>query len=195
MRRVMRNLLTRNGGCGCGKLKPSEVYVPKQKPKISIYQNTNPSSHASSTTTSGGDHDHDHNHFEDFTPTTTTISEEEADDISHHDHKNSTKNHSSIPKPCTKLVGSIAVEKDSDDPYNDFRHSMLHMIFEKEIYSENDLQELLQCFLQLNAPCHHDFIVHAFIEICEETFPKKFDGGGGGPETSRRNNIINGKSR
>ncbi|KAF9661738.1 hypothetical protein SADUNF_Sadunf19G0099800 [Salix dunnii] len=29
--------------------------------------------------------------------------------------------------------GSVAVEKDSDDPYLDFRHSMLQMILEKQI--------------------------------------------------------------
>ena len=48
--------------------------------------------------------------------------------------------------------GSVAVEKDSDDPYLDFRHSMLQMILEKQIYSKDDLRQLLDCFLQLNSP-------------------------------------------
>ncbi|XP_052176122.1 transcription repressor OFP6-like [Diospyros lotus] len=61
--------------------------------------------------------------------------------------------------------GSVAVEKDSDDPYLDFRRSMLQMILEREIYSREDLRELLNCFLQLNSPCFHGVIVRAFTEI------------------------------
>ncbi|XP_057778013.1 transcription repressor OFP6-like [Salvia miltiorrhiza] len=60
---------------------------------------------------------------------------------------------------------SVAVEKDSDDPYLDFRQSMLQMILEKEIYSKEDLKELLNCFLQLNSPYYHGIIVRAFTEI------------------------------
>lgn len=60
---------------------------------------------------------------------------------------------------------SVAVEKDSDDPYLDFRQSMLQMILEKEIYSKDDLKELLNCFLQLNSPYYHAIIVRAFTEI------------------------------
>ncbi|KAL6521184.1 hypothetical protein OROGR_017753 [Orobanche gracilis] len=60
---------------------------------------------------------------------------------------------------------SVAVEKDSDDPYLDFRQSMLQMILEKEIYARDDLKELLDCFLQLNAPYYHGIIVRAFTEI------------------------------
>ncbi|XP_073274600.1 transcription repressor OFP6-like [Primulina huaijiensis] len=60
---------------------------------------------------------------------------------------------------------SVAVEKDSDDPYLDFRHSMLQMILEKQIYAKDDLKELLNCFLQLNSPYYHGIIVRAFTEI------------------------------
>ncbi|XP_051131406.1 transcription repressor OFP6-like [Andrographis paniculata] len=60
---------------------------------------------------------------------------------------------------------SVAVEKDSDDPYLDFRQSMLQMILEREIYSKDDLKELLNCFLQLNSPYYHGTIVRAFTEI------------------------------
>lgn len=65
---------------------------------------------------------------------------------------------------------SIAVEKDSDDPYLDFRQSMLQMILENEIYSKDDLRELLNCFLQLNSPYHHGIIVRAFTEIWNGVF-------------------------
>uniref|UniRef100_A0A6N2LZV1 Transcription repressor n=1 Tax=Salix viminalis TaxID=40686 RepID=A0A6N2LZV1_SALVM len=52
---------------------------------------------------------------------------------------------------CLLFKRSVAVEKDSDDPYLDFRHSMLQMILEKQIYSKDDLRQLLDCFLQLNS--------------------------------------------
>ncbi|XP_027343358.1 transcription repressor OFP8-like [Abrus precatorius] len=174
-RRLMKTLFNRNGGCGCSTPKSSDVHDPTPKPKISIYQNTNPSS-LNSSTTSGFDD-------EDFTSTTVS----EPDTL--HDHKN--KNNETA-KPNPKLIDSIAVEKDSKDPYNDFRDSMLQMIFEREIYSEPDLQELLECFLELNATCHHQVIVQAFIEICEEAFPKKnISDDGGVSEPCRRNQMMN----
>ncbi|GAB4824638.1 hypothetical protein Ancab_007510 [Ancistrocladus abbreviatus] len=90
-------------------------------------------------------------------PTTQYCSESEND-------PNPSKTGSS-PYSCSKIGESIAVVKESVEPYFDFRQSMLQMIFEKEIYSREDLQELLNCFLQLNSPCHHDVIVRAFTEI------------------------------
>ncbi|KAF3636056.1 Transcription repressor OFP6 [Capsicum annuum] len=65
---------------------------------------------------------------------------------------------------------SVAVEKDSDDPYLDFRQSMLQMILEKEIYNKDDLKELLNCFLQLNSPYYHGIIIRAFTEIWNGVF-------------------------
>ncbi|KAJ6291446.1 hypothetical protein OIU76_023506 [Salix suchowensis] len=47
---------------------------------------------------------------------------------------------------CLLFKRSVAVEKDSDDPYLDFRHSMLQMILEKQIYSKDDLGQLLDLF-------------------------------------------------
>lgn len=64
----------------------------------------------------------------------------------------------------------MAVEKDSDDPYLDFRRSMLQMILENEIYSKDGLRELLNCFLQLNSPQHHGVIVRAFTDIWNGVF-------------------------
>ncbi|GMH09982.1 hypothetical protein Nepgr_011823 [Nepenthes gracilis] len=70
------------------------------------------------------------------------------------------------------LVGSrtVAIEKESDDPYFDFRQSMLQMIRENEIRSKDDLKELLNCFLQLNSPCLHGIIIRAFTEIWNNFF-------------------------
>ncbi|KAF8395446.1 hypothetical protein HHK36_019392 [Tetracentron sinense] len=75
-----------------------------------------------------------------------------------------------------RIGESIAVVKDSNDPYLDFRHSMLQMILENEIYSREDLRKLLDCFLQLNSPRHHDIIVQAFAEIWNGVFSAKSRG-------------------
>ncbi|CAN4113989.1 unnamed protein product [Withania somnifera] len=75
---------------------------------------------------------------------------------------------------------SVAVEKDSDDPYLDFRQSMLQMILEKEIYSKDDLKELLNCFLQLNSPYYHGIIVRAFTEIWNGVFSLRPEMAGAG---------------
>ncbi|XP_042436448.1 transcription repressor OFP8-like [Zingiber officinale] len=61
--------------------------------------------------------------------------------------------------------GSVAVVKDSSDPFLDFRDSMLQMIVEMEIYAWEDLRDLLHRFLALNAPRHHHLILRAFAEI------------------------------
>ncbi|KAG4981086.1 hypothetical protein JHK85_035044 [Glycine max] len=181
-RRFMRALYKANGGCGCSKPKSSDVHEPTPKPKISIYQNTNPSSLNSSTTS--GDRNDDDEVF-----TSTTISEPDT-------NQQNPNNNNSMPKPNPKLVDSIAVEKDSNDPHKDFRASMLQMILEREIYTETDLRELLECFLKLNATCHHQLIVQAFMEICEEVFPKKsMVKGGGAPDQQCRRNQITRKSR
>ncbi|XP_027347569.1 transcription repressor OFP6-like [Abrus precatorius] len=175
---LLRTVFTANGSCGCSKTKASEVHEPTPKPKISLHQKiTNPSSMASSTTSL------EHNSAisvdeEDFT--STTISESET----FHDHNNN------VVLKRSPLVDSVAIEKDSSNPYHDFRHSMLQMIFEKEIESEDDLQDLLQCFLHLNATCHHHVIVKAFNEICEEAFPYKVSTtpSASQPSPSRRRN-------
>ncbi|CAH9068455.1 unnamed protein product [Cuscuta epithymum] len=84
---------------------------------------------------------------------------------------------------------SVAVEKDSDDPYLDFRQSMLQMILQKNIYSKDDLKELLNCFLQLNSPYYHGVIVRAFTEIWNGVFsvtPPVAPHGGAAPEWMSR---------
>ncbi|KAL3828605.1 hypothetical protein ACJIZ3_017407 [Penstemon smallii] len=127
-------------GCGCGP-KATDIIEPKPKSKTSFSDqkpNQRPSSSASSC---GGD----------YTSTTFSINI----DTSPHEYY----------QDCTKIRDSFAVVKDSDDPYQDFRQSMLQMIFEKEIYSRDGLQQLLQCFLQLNPRHHHETIIGAFMEI------------------------------
>ncbi|KAL6012356.1 hypothetical protein ACLOJK_002843 [Asimina triloba] len=69
-----------------------------------------------------------------------------------------------------KVKESFAVVKRSEDPYGDFRRSMLEMIVEKEMYEKEDLEQLLHCFLSLNSQAHHGVIVQAFSEIWEILF-------------------------
>ncbi|XP_010244298.1 PREDICTED: transcription repressor OFP7-like [Nelumbo nucifera] len=77
--------------------------------------------------------------------------------------------------PCVmdgKVRESFAVVKKSEDPYQDFKNSMLEMIVEKHMFEAKDLEQLLQCFLSLNSRQHHDVIVDAFSEIWESLFCK-----------------------
>ncbi|XP_047339160.1 transcription repressor OFP8-like [Impatiens glandulifera] len=69
-----------------------------------------------------------------------------------------------------KLKESTAVAKRSRDPYSDFRNSMVEMIVEKQIFAENDLENLLQMFLDLNSSRHHRVIVEVYTDIWEALF-------------------------
>ncbi|CAF2340325.1 hypothetical protein BRARA_J01622 [Brassica rapa] len=65
---------------------------------------------------------------------------------------------------------SFAVVKKSEDPYEDFRTSMVEMIVERQIFAAAELQKLLQCFLSLNSLQHHSVIVQVFLEIYATLF-------------------------
>ncbi|KAK8643053.1 hypothetical protein V6N13_012369 [Hibiscus sabdariffa] len=69
-----------------------------------------------------------------------------------------------------KVAESVAVVKKSEDPYEDFKRSMVEMIMEKEMFEGKDLEQLLQCFLTLNSKQYHGIIVDAFTEIWEALF-------------------------
>ncbi|KAE7999901.1 hypothetical protein FH972_004285 [Carpinus fangiana] len=78
--------------------------------------------------------------------------------------------------PCTvdgKVRESFAVVKKSEDPYDDFKRSMMEMILEKQMFDDKDLEQLLHCFLSLNARQHHVVIVQAFSEIWEALFCRR----------------------
>ncbi|KAK9108814.1 hypothetical protein Sjap_016874 [Stephania japonica] len=66
---------------------------------------------------------------------------------------------------ASKVKESFAVVKRSEDPYEDFKGSMLEMILAKEMFNVGDLEELLHCFLALNSRRHHGVIVEAFSDI------------------------------
>ncbi|GJN14711.1 hypothetical protein PR202_gb01566 [Eleusine coracana subsp. coracana] len=67
--------------------------------------------------------------------------------------------------PPPPLAESFAVVKASVDPRRDFRESMEEMIAEKGIRNAGDLEDLLACYLALNADEHHGLIVEVFEEI------------------------------
>ncbi|CAN6359734.1 unnamed protein product [Urochloa humidicola] len=67
--------------------------------------------------------------------------------------------------PPPPLAESFAVVKASADPRRDFRESMEEMIAEKGIRGAADLEDLLACYLALNAAEHHDLIVEVFEQI------------------------------
>lgn len=65
-------------------------------------------------------------------------------------------------------LGSFAVVKSSRNPRQDFRDSMLEMIMEKRIRTPEELEELLACYLTLNADEYHDLIIKVFRQVwCE----------------------------
>ncbi|XP_066309757.1 transcription repressor OFP4-like [Miscanthus floridulus] len=63
------------------------------------------------------------------------------------------------------LAESFAVVKSSRDPRRDFRESMEEMITENGIHTAADLEDLLACYLSLNAAEYHDLIVEVFEHI------------------------------
>lgn len=162
-KKLIWNILKTNSGCGCNKLKPSDIIQPKPKPKPKSLIDQKPTSlyNSSSSFSEKGAGDDDENYC-----TSTTFSLN-LDSLSQNcsEHEND--------PTSTKISGSIAVVKDSDDPYNDFRQSMLQMIIEREIYSKEELQELLNRFLELNDPTQHEIIVEAFMDIWDEVLSKR----------------------
>ncbi|KAD5508520.1 hypothetical protein E3N88_16223 [Mikania micrantha] len=132
-------------GGGCRRIKLSKIFHSKPKK-----------------------HKHHHHHSSAWSTTTSSTTTATATTFS----PNSTAEEDSDVRSLRAVQGfgriggnSLAVEKDSDDPYVDFRDSMLQMIMEKEIYRRDDLRELLNCFLQLNSPYYHGIIIRAFTEI------------------------------
>ncbi|XP_051120735.1 transcription repressor OFP8-like [Andrographis paniculata] len=132
-----RRIFTANGSCGCSR-KATDIVEPKSKSKNSTDQkNRNGNARSGDRSTSAG-----------------VVSSEDLD--------RSVK----CLETVARIRNSLPVVKVSDDPYSDFRRSMLQMILENEIYTEDDLQHLLRSFLELNSPHHHEVIFKAFMEIC-----------------------------
>ncbi|KAL3530342.1 hypothetical protein ACH5RR_009664 [Cinchona calisaya] len=166
---MFKNIFTSNGSCGCGKPKPKDIFEPKPKFKAaSSTCRTSSSSWERGRGANSGDDDY----------TSTTYSFNNIDTSTHgsdqNDNQFNVPNSSSrMVSPLPRLRESVAIVKDSEDPYHDFRQSMLQMVLEKEIYSKDDLQELLKCILGLNSPSHHEVIVRAFMDIWNGVVSKR----------------------
>ncbi|KAL4578290.1 hypothetical protein LXL04_014411 [Taraxacum kok-saghyz] len=139
-------------GCGCRRINLAKIFHFK------------PTKHKRSRYYSDVRRHHDHTSSSSWSNTTTaTLSPNTSETTTHESKLESSR---PLQGGFGWLSGnSLAVEKDSNDPYVDFRESMLQMIMEKEIYGKDELRELLNCFLQLNSPYYHGVIVGAFTEI------------------------------
>jgi uncharacterized protein (TIGR01568 family) len=62
-------------------------------------------------------------------------------------------------------LDSFAVIKCSLNPKQDFRDSMIEMIEEKQISKAEEMEELLACYLTLNADEYHDLIIKVFRQV------------------------------
>ncbi|XWS56048.1 hypothetical protein CRYUN_Cryun09bG0053200 [Craigia yunnanensis] len=168
---LILNTVSVSLGCGnCKKPKLTSFFNPKPKSRSykthSLYNYSSSSSSKKRTHYSFSEHET----ATSFSPSTVTPQYWDMNTDTDQD----TKCSMSTVRGFGRVGGeSLAVEKDSDDPYLDFRHSMLQMILEKEIYSKDDLKELLNCFLQLNSPYHHGIIIRAFTEIWNWVFSVK----------------------
>lgn len=60
---------------------------------------------------------------------------------------------------------SFAVVKSSFNPHQDFRESMIEMICTNRIEGEEEMENLLACYLSLNSNEHHDIIVKVFRQV------------------------------
>lgn len=86
----------------------------------------------------------------------------------HHAPSSRRRKAAALPTPAEELrssswvYGSRVVVKDSADPEEDFLESMAEMMSANGVRSPRSLEELLACYLALNAPDHHQAIVAAF---------------------------------
>lgn len=63
------------------------------------------------------------------------------------------------------LYESLVVVKTSSDPERELAESMSEMVVANGIRSSEDLEELLACYLALNAAEHHRAVVAAFRRV------------------------------
>ncbi|XP_078433882.1 ovate family protein [Wolffia australiana] len=178
-------------GCGCrrGKLSSFFSSQSKTKPKPYAAPSNPPSQHHrhyrhplssyypfSPSTSATSPWETSHNPSSISTTTAASIFDDEASSPANPPRKRDgaaakkAANGGNQRRRKGRVGESVAVEKDSEDPFVDFRDSMLQMIMEKEIFAWDDLQDLLHRFLALNAPCYHDIIVRAFYEIWNSVF-------------------------
>ncbi|KAI3407226.1 Transcription repressor (Ovate family protein), partial [Psidium guajava] len=171
-RRLLLNTVAVDVGCSCRKPKLflHSLLKPSSKPK--------PSSSSFSSSSSGSSSTNHHKRFFSHShSSSTTTGSPSAAAAADHSLQYLLDAEADVAKSAKAVRGfgrideeGVAVEKESHDPYLDFRHSMLQMILENQIDNKDDLRELLNCFLQLNSPYYHGVIVRAFTEIWNGVF-------------------------
>ncbi|OAY40789.1 transcription repressor OFP6 [Manihot esculenta] len=174
-RPILRTISVSLGCSSCKKPNLSNIFQPRPRKSTatSYYKRYNHDLYYSSTSSKTNPSPPGYDTATSFSPTADTPPHSFCD-------TNGGQKCSKTVQGLGRVGGeSLAVEKDSDDPYMDFRKSMLQMILEKEIYSKDDLRELLNCFLQLNSPYHHGIIVRAFTDIWDGVYSVKSSAGGG----------------
>ncbi|KAK7268060.1 hypothetical protein RIF29_20745 [Crotalaria pallida] len=162
-RKLVLNSVSVNLGCGnCRRSKLRHIFNIKPKPKNPTYQIK---------------HTKLYHHHSSSSSSTTNTTATTFSPCCYVDSSSSSQFCEDVKSSKTTVRGfgrvgteGVVVEKDSEDPYLDFKQSMLQMILENEIYSKDDLRELLNCFLQLNSPNNHGVIVRAFTEIWNGVF-------------------------
>ena len=65
----------------------------------------------------------------------------------------------------TSGLESFAMIKSSLDPKQDFSDSMTEMITENRISRPEEMEDLLACYLTLNADEYHDLIIKVFRQV------------------------------
>ncbi|OIW12954.1 hypothetical protein TanjilG_15403 [Lupinus angustifolius] len=69
-----------------------------------------------------------------------------------------------------KVIGfpfkeSVVLAIESDDPYEDFKRSMVEMVESHGVKSWEGLEELLSWYLRVNGQNNHGFIIGAFVDL------------------------------
>ncbi|XP_010931089.1 uncharacterized protein [Elaeis guineensis] len=167
---VVRHPVVVDIGCSCRRPKLSSFFS-SSLPKFRLPKSPDPFSSSTTTTTTIST-----NSLWDTSLTATTASSPmtSSPSLPTYSAAESLKRRSKKKTVKARKKGvveeSVAVVKESSDPYIDFRDSMLQMIVEMEIYAWDDLRDLLHRFLALNSPSHHHLILQAFTEIWTGVF-------------------------
>ncbi|XP_050219664.1 probable transcription repressor OFP9 [Mercurialis annua] len=69
-----------------------------------------------------------------------------------------------------KFVVMVAMEKNSYDPREDFRESMVGMIMANRLKQPKQLRSLLNYYMSINSQDYHAIILEAFHEVCSHLF-------------------------
>ncbi|XP_072991786.1 probable transcription repressor OFP9 [Typha latifolia] len=70
----------------------------------------------------------------------------------------------------SRCIVLIALDKDSYDPREDFRKSIMEVITLKRMEEPRELRSLLNSYLSMNSREHRQFILEAFHEVCSSLF-------------------------